>query len=118
VLLRLLLLRLRLVVVVVVVLSLWLRVPRMDWDCWGESWRRADTGTTDPTGTTTTVSIRVGAVRYGTVFTGQNETEVPSRGVRSLPSRCSWMPLLATLESAGSWWLKTDRRIGYECGGS
>jgi hypothetical protein len=103
-----------LVVMVVERLSrLWLR---MGWHCWGESWRRADTGTTDPTGTTTTVSIRVGAVRYGTVFTGQNETEVPSRGVRSLPSRCSWMPLLATLESAGSWWLKTDRRIDYERG--
>lgn len=70
-LLLLLLLRLRLVVV----LSLWLRVPRMDWDCWGWSWRRADTGTTDPTGNATAVSFRIGAVRYGTVFTGQNKTE-------------------------------------------
>jgi hypothetical protein len=66
-LLLLLLLRLRLVVVV---LSLWSRVPGMDWDCWGWSWRRADTGTTDPTGTTT-LSIRIGAVLYGTVFTRQ-----------------------------------------------
>jgi hypothetical protein len=104
-----------LVRLLVVVLLLWLRVPRMDWDCWGESWRRADTGTTDPTGTTTTVSIRVGAVRYGTVFTGQNETEVPG-GLGLFPRGVPGCQITTGL--AGSWWLKTDTRIGYECGGS
>jgi hypothetical protein len=89
-----LLLRLRLgVVVVVVVLSLWLRVPRVDWDCSGWSWRRADTGTTvipwyDPG--------RCGTLRYG--IHGAERNRVPG-GVRSLLSRCSWVPILATLES-------------------
>lgn len=92
-LLLLLLLRLRLVVV----LSLWLRVPRMDWDCWGWSWRRADTGTTDSTGTTT-LSLRIGAVRYGTRY--RRGTKVS--GVELVLSRCSWVPLLANLELAGS----------------
>jgi hypothetical protein len=98
-----------LVVMVVERLSrLWLR---MGWHCWGESWRRADTGTTDPTGTTT-LSIRIGAVRYGTRY--RRGTKVA--GVELVLSRCSWVPLLANLELAGSWWLKTDRRIDYERG--